>query len=411
MNCHPPEAAGGTRTRPDTVFVPSPKKFRAEDPPEIKKRRRKSSNQRRGANVDPSGSGKSISKCKSKEKFEKNHDSDLTKKSQTLNEPKRRRQQRRGSTVASISVKEVALERKANEVSELTLRGCGGKDPEERIIKSIPRHAKTRDPLPLLAASSRRAARRASKSGRCRSSASSPVSDELPTTGAKTRKKTKKPKPKSILRNSTTSAPPPIRYFGGANSDGTDDVSSIEDSCSGITTVIDMSSSTSTEETSVRSVQSRSRSTNSALRRGKYATSNRRLAISGDECSFDGSDTDTNTEGFQFHREKSFFMRTADLGLTQVCKVRGTSVASKVCLMLVFIQDTVFAQQFMETSCSEPEPHYHQPSPHPPPGVQFNIDENWISIDDGNGGHSPISPQAVDALVSIGYKVASDPMM
>ena len=407
MISHPPEAAGGTRKG----FVSSPKKFRAEDPPDDlqHKRRRKSSNQRRGANVDSSGSGKSNSKCKSKEKFEKNHDSDLTKKSQTLNEPKRRRQQRRGSTVASISVKEVALERKANEVSELTLRGCGGKDPEERIIKSIPRHAKTRDPLPLLAASSRRAARRASKSGRCRSSASSPVSDELPTTGAKTRKKTKKPKPKSILRNSTTSAPPPIRYFGGANSDGTDDVSSIEDSCSGITTVIDISSST--EETSVRSVQSRSRSTNSALRRGKYAASNRRLAISGDECSFDGSDTDTNTEGFQFHREKSFFMRTADLGLTQVCKVRGTSVASKVCLMLVIIQDTVFAQQFMETSCSEPEPHYHQPSPHPPPGVQFNIDENWISIDDGNGGHSPISPQAVDALVSIGYKVASDPMM
>lgn len=381
MNCYPPEVADATRTKPDKAFVPSPKKFRAEDPPETgdleHKRRRKSSNRRR----EEKNLGKSNSTCKSNQKSQKNYcDSDLTTKNEILNFPERRRQpQRRGSTVVSISVKEVALERKADELSELTLRGCGGKDPEERIIESIPRRVKTRDPLPLLAASSRRAARRASKSGRCRSSTvSSPVSDELPTR-AKTRKKAEKSKPRSILRNSSISAPPPIRYFGCASSDGTDDVSSIEDSCSEVTTVIDMGSS---EGTSVRSVQSPSRSTNSALRRGKYTSS-----LKDDEGSFDGSDTDTE---LQFHREKSFFMRTADLGLTQ---------------------DTVFAQQFMETSSSEPEPHYHQPSPRPPPGVQFNVDENWVSIDDGNGGHSPIAPQAVDALVSIGYKVANDPMM
>ena len=307
MNCHPPEAASGTR------FVPSSKKFRAEDPPETSdpehKRRRRSSNRRREENVDPSDSRKSNSKCKSYPKSTNNcGDSDLKKKNETLNAPERRRQRRRGSTQVSISVKEVTLERKPDEFSELSLRGCGGKDPEERVYPEITRRAKTRDPLPLLAASSRRAARRASKSGRCRSSASSPASDE------QARKKTEKPKPRSILRNSSTSAPPPIRYFGGASSDGADDVSSIEDSCSEVTTVIDMGSSTGS---SVRSAQSSSRSTNSALRRGKYTASvtNRRLAISDDECSLDCSDTVTE---LQFDREKSFFMRTADLGLTQV---------------------------------------------------------------------------------------------
>ena len=86
-------------------------------------------------------------------------------------------------------------------------------------------------------------------------------------------------------------------------------------------------------------------------------------------------------------------------------------IALSATSILILFKDTVFAQQFMETPNSEPEPHYHQPSPRPPPGVQFNVDENWVSIDDGQGGHSPIAPQAVDALVSIGYKVASDPMM
>ena len=38
-------------------------------------------------------------------------------------------------------------------------------------------------------------------------------------------------------------------------------------------------------------------------------------------------------------------------------------------------------------------------------------DENWISVDDGFGGHSPIAPQAVDALVATGYRTACDPMM
>ena len=92
-----------------------------------------------------------------------------------------------------------------------------------------------------------------------------------------------------------------------------------------------------------------------------------------------------STNDARFDRTKSHFLRTADLGLTQ---------------------DTIFAEQFLEDDRTKPEPHYHHPSPHPPPGVQFNIDENWVSVDDGRGGHSPIAPQAVDALVAMGYRAA-----
>ncbi|KAL7536599.1 hypothetical protein ACHAXR_007275, partial [Thalassiosira sp. AJA248-18] len=100
--------------------------------------------------------------------------------------------------------------------------------------------------------------------------------------------------------------------------------------------------------------------------------------------------SDINADNSRFDRSKSHFLRTADLGLTQ---------------------DTIFAEQFLDDPNAKPEPHYHQPSPHPPPGVQFHIDENWVSLDDGKGGHSPIAPQAVDALVAMGYRAACDPMM
>jgi len=97
--------------------------------------------------------------------------------------------------------------------------------------------------------------------------------------------------------------------------------------------------------------------------------------------------TNTNTH---FDRSKSHFLRTADLGLTQ---------------------DTIFAEQFLDDANQKVEPHYHIPSLHPPPGVQFHIDENWVCLDDGKGSHSPIAPQAVDALVAMGYRAACDPMM
>jgi hypothetical protein len=121
----------------------------------------------------------------------------------------------------------------------------------------------------------------------------------------------------------------------------------------------------------------------------------------GDDNSDDDDDDDdetlntygTNTKNSQqrFDRTMTHFLRTTDLGLTQ---------------------DTVFAEQFLDDAQMKAEPHFHHPSPHPPPGVQFNIDENWVCLDDGiQGSHSPIAPQTVDALVAMGYRAVTDPMM
>ena len=66
----------------------------------------------------------------------------------------------------------------------------------------------------------------------------------------------------------------------------------------------------------------------------------------------------TNTKNAQkrYDRSVTHFLRTTDLGLTQ---------------------DTVFAQQFLEDPGMKAEPHFHHPSPHPPPGVQFNVSRGW----------------------------------
>eukprot|EP00956_Cyclotella_meneghiniana_P004825 scaffold5981_cov50-Cyclotella_meneghiniana.AAC.1 len=92
----------------------------------------------------------------------------------------------------------------------------------------------------------------------------------------------------------------------------------------------------------------------------------------------------------RFDRPKTYYLRTSDLGLTQ---------------------DTIFAEQFLDNPKSKAEPHYHHPSPHPPPGIQFSIDENYLAINDGKGSHSPVAPQAVDALVAVGYRTCCDPVM
>lgn len=92
----------------------------------------------------------------------------------------------------------------------------------------------------------------------------------------------------------------------------------------------------------------------------------------------------------RFDRSKTYYLRTSDLGLTQ---------------------DTIFPEQFLDNPKSKAEPHYHHPSPHPPPGIQFSIDENYLAINDGKGSHSPVAPQAVDALVAVGYRTACDPVM
>ena len=42
-------------------------------------------------------------------------------------------------------------------------------------------------------------------------------------------------------------------------------------------------------------------------------------------------------------------------------------------------QDTIFAEQFLDNADARAEPHYHHPSPHPPPGVQFHVSV-WVGV-------------------------------
>jgi hypothetical protein len=208
------------------------------------------------------------------------------------------------------------------------------------------------------------------------------------------RKSTSKPAPKKeiqgILKKKDVTTPPPIAYFGGTVISADDKDSSSESESDEESTAREKR----TDEKSLSSIKS-------GMRRGKYAAVNETaLSVThrssdDDDSSIESSesersDLDDIIQTEKFDRDHSHFLRTADLGMTQ---------------------DTIFAQQFLDNPRDSPEPHYHHPTPHPPPGVQFHVDENWICIDDGKGNHSPIAPQAVDGLVVMGYRTACDPMM
>ena len=203
----------------------------------------------------------------------------------------------------------------------------------------------------------------------------------------------KQPKPiQSILKKKEVLPP---AYFGGAQS--------VASSSNSANNNDDKPPSNSSDDASfsLASTKSASESTmNSAIRRGRYAAktlpSTNINTTSDDDSSTiisvisAGSDSDDELDNFQFDRNKCHFIRTSDLGLTQ---------------------DTIFAEQFLDDPTSSAEAHYHHPSPHPPPGIKFNIDENWVTITDGKGSYSPISPQVVDALVATGYRSATDHQM
>lgn len=267
-------------------------------------------------------------------------------------------------------------------------------------------------------ASSGRKSSSSSSSSRSRTPSKSQASTATPAKKAKNSTKKKMSDTtqiKSILKKKD--APPPIAFFGGqpaAASSSSDSSSSssaatneesnkkgsrssYESNKTSSNNNLTISCSDIDDETisiDMRSVESSS-SMKSALRRGKYAAKVNTFSSTDDDASLLSIDinpsfTEVEEESFKFDRTRSHFLRTADLGLTQ---------------------DTIFAQQFLDNPNTTPEPHYHHPTPHPPPGVQFNIDEHWICVDDGNGGQSPIAPQAVDALVAMGYRAVSDPMM
>jgi len=209
-------------------------------------------------------------------------------------------------------------------------------------------------------------------------------------TVASSKKPKKEVKIQGILKKKTAT-PPPIAYFGGtvvsSSSSSDEDSSSSSENGNDVESTVERDH----DEKSLNSIKS-------GMRRGKYAAVNE-TAMSVTHHSNDDSDDssiesnfecDETGEGNKFLREHSHFLRTADLGMTQ---------------------DTIFAQQFLDNPSDSPQPHYHHPTPHPPPGVQFHVDENWICVDNGKGEHSPIAPQAVDGLVVMAYRTACDPMM
>ena len=244
--------------------------------------------------------------------------------------------------------------------------------------------------------------------------------------------KTKKPQPqlKSILKKK--SSPPIVSYFGKPIVNAAED----EVSCGS-----DPSVTESKHGKGVKMAHTDSddvKNASGGMRSGKYATINESTSNSRDSddkpagrkssrdsddksankrtSSRDDSDDDSNSnencdiqeksdeesdaggtiqtiydsKDDRFDRSKTYYLRTSDLGLTQ---------------------DTIFAEQFLDNPKSKAEPHYHHPSPHPPPGIQFSIDENYLAINDGKGSHSPVAPQAVDALVAVGYRTCCDPVM
>jgi len=239
----------------------------------------------------------------------------------------------------------------------------------------------------------------------------------------------KKPVIKGILKKKNSS-PPPIAFFGKPVASPPQPPDNFFDNQSANSIGSDPSVSEQKHSVKIQNFDddgnfdSQSVSNKSGLRSGRFAAANAAAAAahnpgprvveesddSGSDAVVDADisederkhsppepDDDENTltaitqnNNDKFDRTRSHFLRTADLGLTQ---------------------DTIFAEQFLDDPNAKPEPHYHHPSLHPPPGVQFHFDENWICVDDGRGGHSPIAPQAVDALVAMGYRAACDPMM
>jgi len=103
-----------------------------------------------------------------------------------------------------------------------------------------------------------------------------------------------------------------------------------------------------------------SSSVKSALRSGRFSSNNIESSSEFDDdtsvlsmgsASYSSYSEDESIKSL-FDRSRGYFMRTSDLGLTQ---------------------ETIFAQQFLDNPNATPEPHYHHPTPHPPPGIQFNV--------------------------------------
>lgn len=96
-----------------------------------------------------------------------------------------------------------------------------------------------------------------------------------------------------------------------------------------------------------------------------------------------------------FKRALSSFIRVADLDMAETVR-SGDGGGDTLC---------------EETNSEESFPNFHRVSVDPPPGIDADPNELWVCLDNGEGEHAPIAPQAVTALARSGLYSAFDQSM
>eukprot|EP00559_Dactyliosolen_fragilissimus_P007214 CAMPEP_0184864080 /NCGR_PEP_ID=MMETSP0580-20130426/13657_1 /TAXON_ID=1118495 /ORGANISM="Dactyliosolen fragilissimus" /LENGTH=432 /DNA_ID=CAMNT_0027362721 /DNA_START=19 /DNA_END=1318 /DNA_ORIENTATION=+ len=88
-----------------------------------------------------------------------------------------------------------------------------------------------------------------------------------------------------------------------------------------------------------------------------------------------------------YDRSSSSFLRTSDLDIESDESSRDD----------LFVESDVH--------------HFHIPSNKPPPGMNYDKNENWVALDNGDGHHTPIAPRTIRAFVGKGLMYISDSSM
>jgi len=126
-----------------------------------------------------------------------------------------------------------------------------------------------------------------------------------------------------------------------------------------------------------------------------------------------------------FKRHLSNFLRVADLmGMDEDIQSATSATGSDCCNDNVSTSSSLDAtatatnaSASTATAAASRErqkkrhPNYHHASIDPPPGVEEDPLELWITLDDGDGRHAPIAPYAVRALARTGMTHAFDRSM
>lgn len=104
----------------------------------------------------------------------------------------------------------------------------------------------------------------------------------------------------------------------------------------------------------------------------------------------DKDNTETmESKPIRFNRSSSSFLRVSDLNLEGSAPSLSMSTSSS--------SDALNDHSSETTNILFPN--FHHPATDPPPGVSHDPREQWVALDNGDGGHAPIAPFAVEALV------------